>query len=233
MIFSSQQIETITQSVLQELRSRGVAIAAADAGSTHSFNGKPQATASDTKADACGLPLNAKVITEDSLLAAGVSGKTISIPAGAVITPSGHDFIRRNNVSITNGGVNTPATSGGLLIVIGDCSAAASAASSAKWRATKAGCEVDAANKTTKHMPRPVVCIGGEPSVTACLLNRTKEIRAAVIATDTDLHQLSTAMNPQVVCLNSVGWTFAAVLKLLRQLNGSNAAAPSKWKELR
>lgn len=228
MNFTAIQIEAITRRVLRELSSRGVGIATARAETLP----VPSATSAETAAVAV-AGIDAKVITEDTLLAANAAGQTISVLAGAVITPSGHDYIRRNSVTISNHPpVAGIATSSGVLIVSGNQTAAVSAANTAKWNIISAGCDFDAADKAGDELARPVVCCVGEPSLTACLLNRNAEIRAAVITQTTDIGLLGTIMNPQVICLDSAGWSFAALLKLFRRLVASTATAPVAWKEL-
>ena len=227
MQFSNQQIEAITASVLRELASRGVAVAASS-----SANGKPQASASQVVAS--GLSLGDKVVTEDALVAIGAAGQTVSLPMGAIITPSGHDYIRRNGVTVNNG-IRTSATAesaSGLLIMIGNSTTAVSAASTAKWQVVEAGCEFDAAGTATQKQQSRIVCTGGEPSVTACLVNRSADIRAAVVTQNTDIKLLTTVMNPQVLCLDSSGWSFAALLRLFRTLTNVSSTAPAGWKEL-
>jgi len=227
MNFTTQQIEAITASVLQELASRGVAVAASS-----SVNGK--LLASEPHAVAAKFPLNEKVVTEDALIAVGAAGQTVSLPIGAIITPSGHDYIRRNGVTITSGTSTsgTAESASGLLIMIGNSTSAVSAASTAKWQVIEAGCEFDAAGKATQEHQSPIVCTGGEPSVTACLVNRHADIRAAVVTQNTDIKLLTNVMNPQVLCLDSSGWSFAALLRLFRTLTTVGSAAPAGWKEL-
>lgn len=229
MNYTATQIEAITRRVLRELSSRGVGIASA----RPELSSVPPVTSADTAAVAV-AGIDAKVITEDTLLAANAAGQTISVVAGAVITPSGHDYIRRNSVTISN---QSPTTAGslastGVLVVAGSNTAAVSAANTAKWEVLTAGCDFDAATKATTQIAKPVVCSVTEPSLTACLLNRNAEIRAAVITQTTDIGLLGTIMNPQVICLDSAGWTFAALLKLFRRLVSGTDKTPATWKEL-
>lgn len=222
MNFSSQQIEAITQRVLRELNSRGIAVASA-----RPPNGKSQAA---SKSETNGLPLNEKVITEESLVAAAAAGRTISVAAGAIITPSGHDYIRRHSITISSTVARKTASSTGTVITVGECSAATSAASTAGWTALTAGCERDAASKARELMGSPVVCCGGVASITACLLNRSEKVRAAVVTLQTDVPALTAAMQPNVLCLESA-WAFSQLLKLLRGHSAGNGT-PAGWKEL-
>ena len=231
-MFTTAQIEAITASVLRELASRGVAVGANPrSGTRHS-----SVSAVSPKSGDSGYVIADKVVTEDALVAAGAAGQTVSLPVGAIITPSGHDYIRRHGVTVTSGISQSVAakSASGLLIAIGNRrgDSAVPAASSAKWQVVKAGCEFDAAGKATKQNQSPIVCSGGEASVTACLVNRNANIRAAVITQNTDIKLLSSVMNPQVLCLDSSGWSFAALLRLFRQLSVSNSAAPAGWKEV-
>lgn len=226
MTFSSTQIEVITQSVLRELRSRGVAIAA-----EHSSDPRPEVRpGADVLASGCGL--NEKVITEDTLAAAEAAGRTVHISPGAVITPSGHDYIRRHGVTVTSSGKTNSPVADGTVIVMEDSPAALSAATTAGWQTDSAGCEFEAASKAKTHLSGPVVCSVEEPSTTACLLNRSVDIRAAVITHTTDIRLLGSVMNPHVICLSPAGWSFAALLKLLRHLTAVDREVPAKWKEL-
>ncbi|MEZ6122618.1 MAG: hypothetical protein R3C49_05510 [Planctomycetaceae bacterium] len=225
MSFSESQIEAITQGVLRELSSHGIAVAD-DSGCTASVSVQAAAV---QRAD---VELNDRVITED-LLAAHVAAQKIVVRPDAVITPSGHDFIRRSRVPVIRGTGSSPKNSVGTVFVIGDCSSVTAASASAGWGTVKAGCEFDAAEKCSSLIgQRPVVCCGGEPSVTACLLNRNPANRAAVVCPATDLPRLIRKMNPQAVCLNPSGWSFVDVVRLLRALGDLKAAAPEQWKEL-
>ncbi|MEO2019787.1 MAG: hypothetical protein ABGZ53_36100 [Fuerstiella sp.] len=222
MTFSSQQIEAITRDVLRELQSQGVAIAAAPTSSGDNSAGSVAPIAI----------MQQKVITEDTLAAADVAGQCLSIPAGAIITPSGHDYIRRHAVSISSG-VPSKRGTNGVLISVGSCSAASSAAAAAAWTVDSADCEVAAAaaanSVATKHS---VVCCGRQPSIMACLVNRATDIRAAVADQNTDIDLLISTMNPQVICLNSTGWTFSKLRRLFRQMSATDNVAPAGWSEI-
>ena len=224
MTFSSQQIEAITQSVLRELHARGVVNAAA------------RNTSVDTSA-APVIVLQQKVITEDTLSAAGAAGHSLAIPVGAIITPSGHDYIRRHAVRISSGLPSSSAAAAaattGTLISVGDCSAAVSAAAAANWTIVTAGCEFEAAAASEKLTPgHPVACCSHQPSIAACLVNRDSSVRAAVVTQATDMDLLVSVMNPQVICLDSNGWTFTELRRLFQQMASTTNATPAGWHEL-
>lgn len=235
MTLSNRQIESITQDVLRQLRTSGVSVVASVPVSQ--YRAEDSADAPEAEVPLPGrsdvLSLDAKVVTEAELVAVQAAGRIVRHPAGAVITPSGRDYIRKNDVTLTTADESRAATGKGRLLTIGECASATSAATAASWIAVAAGCEFDAASKAAQYVPDPVVCCGGEPSLAACLLNRDSRIRAAVIGPSTDAHRLKHLMNPQVVCLETAGWSFAALLRLFRQLGDQSGAAPKSWKELR
>lgn len=219
MNFSGDQIESITRSVLRELRSRGVAVRAAD-------------RTSETETGPSNHVLLQKVITEDTLAAANAAGQAVSIPAGAVITPSGHDYIRHHAVRITSGRQSLTTAHSGVAIAVGHCPAFTSSVNMAKWNLISVGSEIHAAEAATAALPAAVVCEGGEPSVAACLLNRNINVRAAVITRNTDLSLLTTKMNPNVYCLDAAGWSIAELIRLFRQLTVPTSSVPASWQEL-
>ena len=86
-MFTTAQIEAITASVLRELASRGVAVGANPRSGTR----QSSVSAVSPKSGDSGYVIADKVVTEDALVAAGAAGQTVSLPVGAIITPSGHD----------------------------------------------------------------------------------------------------------------------------------------------
>lgn len=180
------------------------------------------------------LQIRSRVVSEPILLAAGAAGRAISVPAGAVITPSGRDFIRRNGVRLASQLTGKPSMAGpGTLIAMGNGTASMTAASAAGWKTRAASTEFEASSLALEMIPNGIVtCCGGEPSVVACLLNRNPGVRSAVVTRATNLVALTTMMNPQVVCLDSSGWSFGEILRLLRGLTLTTANAPKDWKEL-
>lgn len=235
MTFHRQQIEAITQSVLRELSSRGIALTGQPAASAQPIDrtasGPVPSESNETPKDATRpLEFHHKVITEAALIAAGAAGRTIAIPPAAIITPSGRDYIRHNSIITTSSVPSGASAADGLVVVTGNAASAVSAAGAAKWKTVSAGCERDAVRRIRQHSAQRVVSCGGEASAIACLLNRDINVRAAVVTQETDLEKLIAVMNPQVLCLSSA-WPFAAMLKLLRTLTQYGSDAPAGWKE--
>lgn len=227
MTVDAAYIDQIVQNVMREMKSR-VTVPAVVSAPTASSQSKPVTVTEATTA----LTIAAKVISEDILLAAQAAGRTIVLQAGAIITPSGKDYIRKNGVTVAGSALNKPATvSTGSFIVVGNNATCQSAASTAGWKTLAVSNEHDAALAASQSLKNGIiVTCGGEPSIVACLLNRNPDVRAAVITKATNLITLTTVMSPQVVCLDSSGWSFGDVLKLLRSLSAANR--PQGWKEI-
>ncbi len=218
MTISAEFIEQIVQNVMRGMQS-------------------PATTPGDSAlvvTDTGTLTISSRVVTEPVLIAAKAAGRAIALHPGAVITPSGRDFIRRNSVRLSSriSGADGTVTTG-TLISVGTNSTADSAGSAAGWKTLTASTEFAAAAAAADNLSRGIVtCCGGEPSVVACLLNRNPAMRAAVITPATDLLTLMSLMRPQIVCVASSGWSFGELLKLLRALAVSSVAPAATWIEL-
>lgn len=222
MTISAQFIDQIVQNVMREMQTR---VPTVDAAAPMVM--KPVEVKANT------LQIAGRVISENVLIAANAAGRAISLQSGAVITPSGREFIRKNNVrmtSLVDG--KSVASAAGTFIAVGPNTGAQSAAAAAGWKTIAAATEFDAASVAEKNLGVGIVtCCGGEPSVVACLLNRNPAVRAAVITRATNLVTLISLMSPQVVCLDSSGWSFGDILRLLRSLTAPSGT-PGHWKEI-
>lgn len=178
------------------------------------------------------ISINNRVVSENVLKIANAAGRTILLQQGTVITPSGRDFIRKNGVRLASDvGATVNAATGGTFITVG-AGTTSSAATAAGWKTLTAVSETAAAVLASEKLATGMVAsFGGEPSVVACLLNRNSAVRAAVVTRTTDLPKLTGVMNPQVICLDSMGWSFAELLRLLRGLSMSSMV-PKQWQEL-
>ncbi len=243
---SSEMIEQIVQSVMRELQARetpGGSSARTEnalqpAGSKADTTVSSSSGLSDAqKPDpltAAPVVISGHVISEHVLASANVAGKQIVISPGAVFTPSGRDFVRKNGVRLSSKLAGQSEMAGsGLLVLIGNAPTATAAAASVGWKVETAKTEHEAATIAESHLQKQVVaCMGGEPSLVACLLNRNPSVRAAVVTKNTSMAVLGKSMNPHVVCFESAGWSFAETMRLLKSLRKSSAA-PAGWMELR
>lgn len=223
MTISAQYIDEIVRNVMRDMQTR---VPTVDAAAPVVMK-----QAVEVKTDT--LPITGRVISENVLIAANAAGRAISLQSGAVITPSGREFIRKNNVRMTSqvGGKSTPSAAG-TFIAVGPNTGIHAASVAAGWKTIAAVTEFDAASVAAENLGVGIItCCGGEPSVVACLLNRNPAVRAAVISRTTNLVTLITVMSPQVVCLDSSGWSFGDILRLLRSL-AAPSSTPGHWKEI-
>lgn len=222
MTISAEFIDQIVHTVMREMQTRTTP----DTRTTLKDTGVEPSPTDRT------ISISSRVISENVLMAASAAGRTIALQPGTVITPSGRDFIRKNGVRLTSTvGTSGTAVTGGTFIAVGP-GTVSSAAAAAGWKILTAASETAAANLASEKMAAGMVTsFGGEPSVVACLLNRDPAVRAAVVTRSTDLSKLTTLMNPHVICLDSMGWSFAELLRLLRGVSVSSLV-PKQWQEL-
>ncbi|MBL8814556.1 MAG: hypothetical protein JNL58_00905 [Planctomyces sp.] len=232
MSINSQLVEQIVQQVLREISSR------------QTTGARP--VAASAKADD-GLLIQSKVITEEVLVGAGASGRLVRLVPGSVITPTGRDYIRKHGVRLSSSlnGIHGGSTTGtGEMLQVKNSQAAATAAGILNWKLTTVADERSAAAWILKERKSgPVFSVGGDASVIACLLNRNRNIRAAVVTRPTSVESLRDAMNPNVYCCDGVGWSAVDVVRSARCAvakgcgvatggAGSAGAVPGSWKEL-
>ncbi|MCR9202364.1 MAG: hypothetical protein NXI04_27295 [Planctomycetaceae bacterium] len=233
MNFSTQQIEAIVQRVIGQLMTRGVDVRQGRAPANHapaggrSLHGDTAMAASDTA-----LLISGKVVTEECLATANAAGRAVRLQTGAIVTPSGHDFIRRNSVIVAGFSQSDQVAATTGRVIAASCHAAVSAAATAGWMLDQVGCEREAARIAHAHPTQRTVCCVDVPSITACLLNRRANTRAAVLEPTAATEQLLTQMNPQVLVLESSRWSFTALLRLLKQLSRFGLNTPDGWEEV-
>lgn len=180
------------------------------------------------------LTLLQTVITEETLLQAGVTGCTIRVPARAVITPSGREYIRRHAIAIADCGVSAGESSAvGCVVIVDGSAAAVAAAESQGWSVQSVPDDVAAAERAASASGTRCLCCCRQPARVACLLNRRPSIRAAVVDCGGDHNELFTVMQPNVVCLRGTdGWTVVTLRRLLKALAHVPSSVPPAWNEL-
>ena len=148
MTVSSELIDEVVQIVMREL-----SLLPADG-----------TAAPNSAAGAVNLPH--RVITESVLAGENTSDRTIKIATGAVITPSGKDYIRRHGIIVSNES-NTPPNNSidGVVLVVGDTKRVSAPAASAGWTVARATGNFDAANQVAQRRHhQPAVCCSAQPS---------------------------------------------------------------------
>ncbi len=222
MSFDPAYIDRIVQSVLSEMRSRSTAVSTV-------AEMKPE---QPSKGGAEQVVIAERVISESVLIGAGAAGRTIALPAGAVITPSGRDYIRKNKVTVSSSVAGKGAVVSGLIVGLQASATMTSAATAAGWKVIAAANIFDAASVVVKeHSSKPVVCIGLEASAVSCLVNRDTRIRAAVISRPELVTSLISIMNPNVWCVDGSGWSFSDYQRLLKSVTAA-PQKPTGWEEV-
>ncbi len=250
MSLSAERIEEIVRQVLQELQA-GRTAPSASAASPIAHASRPAGTAAIIPAAAAAvaapgsgdavLRITDRAVTEAVLQAAGAAGRTVSLVRGAVLTPSGRDFVRRHNVRLSSfvAGMSTAASAvtpvmaiPGILIVCGRETTARSAAAALNWTVREAADEFAAVQAAQEVLPeRRVVCAGCEPAIAACLLNRNRSVRAAVLDRAHGMEQVLERMQPHAVCLQASGWSLLQLTRLLERLQRP-VRQPAGWVEV-
>ncbi|MFM7057966.1 MAG: hypothetical protein ACKO2P_13685 [Planctomycetota bacterium] len=252
MALSTDRVEEIVRQVLQQLQAGrtapSAAAAAAAAPALRSASSVPVVAPVTTSVpvpasgDAV-LRIADRAVTEAVLQAAGAAGRTVSLVRGAVLTPSGRDFVRRHNVRLSSfvAGMTTAAATAagaavavtpGILIVCGRETTARSAATALNWTIREVVDEFTAARTAQEVLPgRRVVCVGCEPAMAACVLNRNASVRAAVLERAHGMERLLERMQPHAVCLQSSGWSLLQLTRLLERLQRP-VRQPAGWVEV-
>lgn len=231
MLFSSEQVELITQQVLRRLRARGVLLQASGVPASVQPVSAGTDVVSGTVAGDAEICLPGVVITERELQSAGAAGRSVRVADEVVITPSGREFIRRNKVQLRRISSSTGSQDRLLLVLIGRQMTAETAGRSVGWNPVSVCDSAAAVQLLTEETRRPAVTCGGVPSVISCLLNRNSAVRAAVIPAPGDLDEIQTQMNPDVYCVNAARWTVTDLTLMLRDISTRDTGVPAAWKE--
>ena len=228
MTLSAAKIDEIVRNVLRELEARRAAPVTAPVVSA----AVKSAEKSDSAEASPAVVIRGRVISEAVLAASGAAGKTVSLMRGAILTPSGRDYIRKYSVRLSSLLPQPEGSVSGLVLIAGKSPTAQSAAQAAGWKVAPVdeGFAAVTAARAAVAAQR-VICVTEDPSIVACLLNRDSAVRAAVVTGQKGLDKLIRTMHPNVVCLASEGWSFNDLTRLLRLRSSVNGPAES-WKEI-
>lgn len=239
MALTSDKLEEIVRQVLQELRTaqtgRPTAAASVPAVSSVPVLAIQAASASHSGESTEVLRISDRAVTESVLANAGAAGRTVSLVRGAVLTPSARDYIRRHNVRLSStlaaSLVSSTGLSVGTVVIVGRESTVRLSAAAAGWPVREAADEFSAVLAAQELLPgRRVLCVCPYPAITACELNRDSAIRAAVIERADGMERLLERMQPQAVCLQSEGWGYPELSRLLGLMQRP-LQQPAGWPE--
>lgn len=227
MKLSAEKIDEIVRNVLRELQTRA---AVPPTTPVQPPAAKPTAASTGRSDDV--VVIRGRVVTEDVLAESRVAGKTVSLMRGAILTPSGRDYIRKNAVRLSSILPEPEVSVRGIVLIAGKSQTAQAAAQAASWKVSQVEDSLAAAVAARDAVASVrVLCVTEDPSIVACLLNREATIRSAVLGRSEGFEKLIRRMHPNVVCLSSDGWSFSELTRLLR-LMSSFSGPPDSWKEL-
>ena len=240
MALTSDKLEEIVRQVLQELRAGQVARPAAAVAPAAATSSVPvsaarvgAAPAVLTSADV--VAISDRAVTESVLANAGAAGRTVSLVRGAVLTPSARDYIRRHNVRLSTAVTATASVSAaafaGAVVIVGRESTVRMAAAAVGWPVREVADNFSAARAAQELLPvKRVLCVCPSPAIAACVLNRDSAIRAAVLERAVGMERLLEQMQPQAVCLQSEGWGYPELSRLLGLMQRP-LQQPAGWSE--
>lgn len=198
-----------------------------------STDGRPRLTAvTKTSPIQSSIEVHGRIITEDILVAAKAEGQSIRIASGAVITPTARDYISQNSIEVSNSKFAEPAALKGVAILSASSTTLHAALRSAEWPVVTSPSDFEAATEVATTENTMMLCGVQQPSLAACLLNRSQRFRAAVVHPSDNFTTLQTTMAPNVICLNPAGWSIAGLMSLLKELS-VGSKQPTLWKEIR
>ncbi|HEY3966890.1 MAG TPA: RpiB/LacA/LacB family sugar-phosphate isomerase [Planctomycetaceae bacterium] len=186
MTFTPEQVDLIVQRVVQQLGTKGVAIAPASAEPRHVTAAEPAA--------APGVRIPGQVITQDLLAASATGAALVRIDAKALLTPSARDFIKQHSIQIVREGASSAgATTAIRWQVIVTKSTPQIAAAIEGLSALGIVCDMrllglpaEAAAQSISALCRAeaqqVVVFTDQPELVACLANRNDKVRAASVS---------------------------------------------------
>ncbi len=174
--------------------------------------------------------LDAKVVTEDTLEASVNGHSVVEIGDGVVVTPTGRDWLRRQNVELIRGKSSTstaaagPAKSG-VAIVQSSSEAVEKVLdhfnSTAGWQPERAAGHDDAvrlAVTAVSHDASPVIVFSAEPEAVVCEANRNSKVRAAVVHDVAAVGRVKNSMQGNLFVITPAERSFFELRYLLHSL---------------
>lgn len=188
---------------------------------------------------------NQKVITADCLKHNLIGNTQILIGSNSIITPSARDVLRERNIDWSRATAKTSVNSGGARwsVAVIDSTAAVEAAmtdlekrTEVCWQRQSGGdvrstvtrllsdCELDNTDGT--------VVITREPELAACLANRHRRVRAAVVRDVQHVKNIRQQIAANLFCLDANRLTFIEIRNLLTAIsNGPVPKIPDEWSD--
>ena len=185
-----------------------------------------------------GLALTETVITEDLLAEKAVGAESLLILKGAVITPSGRDWLRKHDVTWKRVSETTTTAEKSLWrLIVATPSEAIDKLNDevTRWGWTvdcvsgseeAAVCGVTSLNEETEG----VVILTSEPERVACRANRHSHVRAASVAQVTDVARVKQQLGVNLIAVCPGQRGFFELRNMMKTLAaGGPPQAPENW----
>lgn len=192
------------------------------------------------------VELMGAVITAETLQETVQVGHPLRIGLRSVLTPSARDWLQTNRIAWSRMEPNAAASvnpasqqANRWRLIVQTLTPAVKSLSEGLsrqtdvWKIQAVGQFSEAATMATttaNHAEHDgVVVLSDHAEVIACLANRNKQVRAAVIADRKQLELAVQRLGVNVVCINPIGRSYVEMRNLLRDCTANKPSAPIGW----
>lgn len=169
------------------------------------------------------MELNTAVITADLLAEQIRPGQAVRIGRKSILTPSARDWLASRKIawSRTSDSTTTASSARWQLVLTSVTPAVSTLRQSLTgWKSELLGTPAEAAEHAARVISASefdgVLALCQSAEVVACLANRHAKIRAAVLGSTTELHELATQMSPNMLVVNPRGKSFIELRNFVR-----------------
>lgn len=170
--------------------------------------------------------LEQKVITEELLDAKAAGAKRLQFSAGAIITPTGRDWLRKREVPWRTAKPNQKTTSNGWRLLIASATPAIEKLSeqivTEGWNRQLAGDSDEAADGSVSALCRGevagIVVASNSPERVACRANRNAQVRGAAVHSVADVKRVQGDLNANLFAIAPAGKSYFELRTLLRTI---------------
>lgn len=185
------------------------------------------------------IQLTDSVITADLLSEKVANESRVAVGVKAIVTPSARDWLRHNNVELTqasdgtaNGAAASVETKSDKLVITHSASQTidrvledAGRPSNGGWNRKSVSSADEAAKKAIgelrRESSRVIVVLTSEPEVVACLANRNEKAKAAVVADAAAVARVKFGLDGNVFVVDPAGRSFFELRNILRRVQSS------------
>ncbi|MEZ6046693.1 MAG: hypothetical protein R3C11_14180 [Planctomycetaceae bacterium] len=182
---------------------------------------------------ATGFVINEKLWTADLLeeqVPAGV--KVIQQLPGTIVTPSGRDYLRQQQIKVITGsetGSSTKSIKPSWKVLVVDasptfesCWREMNRGGAIEWSRQRSDCVKAAAKEAISIICRGeavgALVLTAEPEQVACLANRNKEVRGVATRSAARWKELKSSLKPNLLCLDANQISYMELRQLVRVL---------------